>query len=95
MITCIAADAQGKWLVTADTGPENIIIIWDASDYFPQKTLFSPHGNNKLSRVALSSDAKYLLTLAYTDKAVLYWWIWSFGKDTPHCTFFSILIKLR
>ncbi|XP_060810779.1 cilia- and flagella-associated protein 251 [Amyelois transitella] len=84
MVTCIAVDGPGRWLVTADSGPGNIIIIWDSTDYFPQKTLFSPHGNTKLSKVALSADAKYLLTLGYKDKACLYWWIWSFGLDEPH-----------
>lgn len=80
----LATDAQGKWLVTGDSGPENIIIIWDSSDLFPQKTLFSPHGSSKLAKISLSEDAKYLMTLAYTDSAVLHWWIWSFGLDVPH-----------
>lgn len=70
--------------MTADSGIENSIIIWDAIDHFPQKTLFNPHGPTKLAKVALSADAKYLLTLAYPEKAAVYWWIWSFGLDIPH-----------
>ncbi|XP_052758996.1 cilia- and flagella-associated protein 251-like [Galleria mellonella] len=84
VVSCIASDRQGKWLVTADSGPENIVIIWDSSNNFPQRTLFSPHRDIKVSRVALSADAKYLLTLGYKEKAVLFWWIWSFGEDKPH-----------
>ncbi|XP_059061775.1 cilia- and flagella-associated protein 251-like [Achroia grisella] len=84
IVSCIASDRKGKWLVTADSGPENIIIIWDSSDYFPQRTLFSPHGDTKISKVALSAEAKYLLTLGYKEKAVLFWWIWSLGEDEPH-----------
>lgn len=84
MVTFIASDAQGKWLVTADSGPENILIIWDSSDYFPQRTIFLPHKETKLSKVAISADAKYLLTMGYGEKATIFWWIWSYGLDEPH-----------
>lgn len=71
--------------MTADSGPENIIIIWDYHDLFPQKTLFSPHGASNIAKVAISSDAKYLLTMAYlVDKISLHWWIWSLPQNTPH-----------
>ncbi|XP_072944210.1 cilia- and flagella-associated protein 251-like [Epargyreus clarus] len=86
MVTCIAKDKEGRWLVTADSGPENILIIWDSSDYFPVRTIYTPHGSVRLSKVALSADAKYLLTLGYQDKANLRWWIWALGKDEPHAT---------
>ncbi|XP_045514979.1 cilia- and flagella-associated protein 251-like [Pieris brassicae] len=86
VVLFLATDAQGKWLVTGDSGPENIIIIWDTTDLFPQKTLFSPHGSRKIAKICLSADAKYLMTLAYADIAVLHWWIWSFGYDVPHAT---------
>ncbi|XP_045491069.1 cilia- and flagella-associated protein 251-like [Colias croceus] len=84
VVTHLAADAQGKWLVTGDSGPEDVIIIWDSNDYFPQRTLFNPHGTSKLAKIALSADAKFLLTLGYHDQAILHWWIWSFGLDVPH-----------
>ncbi|XP_063821464.1 cilia- and flagella-associated protein 251-like [Ostrinia nubilalis] len=84
VISFIASDSQGKWLITADSGPENILIIWDSSDYFPQKTIFLPHKETRLSKVALSADAKYLLTLGYEEKASIFWWIWSIGLDEPH-----------
>ncbi|CAH0604428.1 unnamed protein product [Chrysodeixis includens] len=84
-ITCIAADAQGKWLVTADSGPENILIIWDSADLFPQRTIFSPHGTTRIAKVAMSDDAKYLVTIAYpSEKVMIHWWIWSYGISTPH-----------
>ncbi|CAB3234740.1 unnamed protein product [Arctia plantaginis] len=86
-VTCIAIDGSGNWLVTADSGPENILIIWDYKDLFPQKTLFSPHGASNIAKIAMSSDAKYLLTMAYIDdKISLHWWIWSFAQVTPHAT---------
>lgn len=84
MVTCIAADGNGKWLVTADSGPENVIIVWDSKDNFPQRTIFNPHRNIKLSKVIISSDAKYLMTLGYQDKSNISWWIWSFGLNDPH-----------
>ncbi|XP_049695270.2 cilia- and flagella-associated protein 251 isoform X2 [Helicoverpa armigera] len=88
MVTCIASDERGRWLVTADSGPENVIIIWDSRDLFPQKTLFAPHGTTKVAKVALSADARYLLTLAYPcEKMALYWWIWCLGKDSPHAAY--------
>lgn len=84
MVTCLAADSEGKWLITADCGPENIITIWDSGDYFPSKTYFLPHGNMKVSRVALSADARFMLSLGYQDKAFIYWWIWSSPQNEPH-----------
>ncbi|KAF9408495.1 hypothetical protein HW555_011852 [Spodoptera exigua] len=88
MITCIAADDNGRWLVTADSGSENVLIIWDVKDLFPQKTFFSPHGSAKIAKVALSGDAKYLLSLAYSaEKTSLYFWIWSHGQDFPHAIY--------
>ncbi|XP_046965477.1 cilia- and flagella-associated protein 251-like [Vanessa cardui] len=86
VVTCISSDGAGKWLVTADTGSENVIIIWDSTDYFPQKTIFNPHRNVKLAKVTMSTDAKYLLTLGYQEKATISWWIWSFGHDVPHAS---------
>ncbi|CAH0718741.1 unnamed protein product, partial [Brenthis ino] len=86
VVTCIASDGLGKWLVTADSGPENVIIIWDSSDYFPQNTLFNPHKHVKLANLILSSDAKYLLTLGYHEKANISWWIWSYGLNAPHAS---------
>ncbi|KAJ8725380.1 hypothetical protein PYW08_003563 [Mythimna loreyi] len=86
-ITCIASDQKGTWLVTADSGPENVLIVWDFKDLFPQKTFFMPHGNTKIAKIALSADAKYMITLAFpSEKTMLYWWIWSYGQDTPHAT---------
>ncbi|XP_035436887.2 cilia- and flagella-associated protein 251 isoform X2 [Spodoptera frugiperda] len=88
MITCIAADDKGRWLVTADSGIENVLIVWDVRDLFPQKTFFAPHGNAKIAKVALSGDAKYLLSMAYhAEKMSLYFWIWCFGQDTPHAIY--------
>ncbi|XP_068629729.1 cilia- and flagella-associated protein 251-like [Battus philenor] len=84
VVTCLAADGSGRWLVTADSGPENVLIVWDTYDFFPLKTLFSPRGGTGIAKVTLSADAKYLLTLGYRDRAVIYWWIWSFGNDEPH-----------
>ncbi|XP_021207568.2 cilia- and flagella-associated protein 251 isoform X1 [Bombyx mori] len=86
MISCISSDRQGKWLVTADSGPENVIIIWDSVDYFPQRTIFSPHGKTKISKVVMSADAKYLLSLGYSEKTTLNWWDWSSGLDDPDAT---------
>ncbi|RVE54958.1 hypothetical protein evm_000325 [Chilo suppressalis] len=83
-VAFLASDSKGKWLVTADSGPENIVIIWDSRDYFPQRTLFSPHKETRLAKVALSADAKYLLTLGYKGKAAVYWWIWSEPLEEPH-----------
>ncbi|XP_045445689.1 cilia- and flagella-associated protein 251-like [Melitaea cinxia] len=86
VVTALSSDSAGKWLVTADSGPENVIIIWDSSDYFPQKTIFNPHRNVKLAKLSMSADAKYLLTLGYHEKANISWWIWSFGLDVPHAS---------
>ncbi|CAG9095598.1 unnamed protein product [Plutella xylostella] len=84
MVTFIAADAAARWLVTADSGPENIITIWETRSIIPYKTIFSPHGYSKLAKLAFSADAKFLLTMAYSEKAVLHWWIWTEGLNQPH-----------
>ncbi|XP_063531343.1 cilia- and flagella-associated protein 251-like [Cydia strobilella] len=84
MVNCIAADGDGKWLVTSDCGPENLITIWDSDDYFPNKTYFLPHGNMRVSKVALSQDSRFMLTLGYHEKTAIFWWIWSSGQEEPH-----------
>lgn len=88
MVTCLAKDKEGDWLVTADSGVDNILIVWNHQDLYPERTLFAPHGANKIVKVALSADANYLMTLGTNAEKVdtfdVYWWIWNMGLDVPH-----------
>ncbi|XP_041977501.1 cilia- and flagella-associated protein 251-like [Aricia agestis] len=85
-VTNIAANGDGKILVTADSGPEDAVIVWDARDLLPLRTIFSPHGASRLHKMAVSADAKYILTVACQDQATVHWWIWSNGLDTPEAS---------
>ncbi|GBP63593.1 Cilia- and flagella-associated protein 251 [Eumeta japonica] len=84
MVTNISSDASGKWLVTADSGSENVITVWDSNTRYPQRTLFTPLGSTRICKTIISADAKYLLVLGYQDKAIFQLWIWAFGLNEPH-----------
>jgi WD40 repeat protein len=62
-ITCCAVSADKKWIVTADSGEEPILVVWDSLSGAPVKTIFSPHAGGVKS-LDISSDSLYVVTLS-------------------------------
>ena len=83
VITTCAISQDKKWIVTADAGPESILVIWDSQTGAPVKTFFSPHTMGTCA-VDISPDALYVSTLSHPvegevqEVAV---WAWTTDSD--------------
>ena len=62
-ITCCAVSKDKRWIVTADSGTDSILVVWDSLSGAPVKTLFSPHPLG-VESVDISDDALFLCTLS-------------------------------
>jgi WD40 repeat protein len=62
-----------RWIVTADTGPDSLMVIWDSLTGTPVKTIFNPHENG-VTAVDMSPDALFIATLSSVPNN---------GKATP------------
>jgi hypothetical protein len=65
-----------RYIVTADSGPDSLIIIWDLKpdhpdskalldigECIPIKTIFEPHGGSGTLAAEFTPDVRYLITL--------------------------------
>ena len=53
--------------MTADSGPDSMLVVWDSQTATPVKTFFNPHENGVLT-MDISEDAMYIVTLSNEDK---------------------------
>mmetsp|Transcript_21112 Transcript_21112/g.27387 ORF Transcript_21112/g.27387 Transcript_21112/m.27387 type:complete len:951 (+) Transcript_21112:86-2938(+) len=68
-ITCCAVSADKKWVVTADGGPtDSMVVIWDATSASPVKSIFNPHPKG-VRALDMSPDAMFVVTLSETRTA--------------------------
>lgn len=68
-ITCCAVSADKKWVVTADGGPtDSMVVIWDAGTASPVKSIFNPHARG-VRALDMSPDAMFVVTLSETRNA--------------------------
>ena len=63
MITCCAVSRDKKWIVTADSGKENMIVIWDSYKGIPVKTIFDPHPVG-IESVDISCDSMLIYSVS-------------------------------
>eukprot|EP01031_Cornospumella_fuschlensis_P049790 gene49790-60947_t len=63
VITSCAIDKTKRWIVTADSGPDSIIVVWDSLSQLPVKTFVSPHSNG-FACVEFSDDGQYIASLS-------------------------------
>ena len=84
-IKTIASDYSGRWLVTADAGPDNVIIIWDHEKKVPAWCLYNvfPDG---VSQARISRDALYLAAVNCNYNYTLKFWKWTLGYYEPDAT---------
>ena len=81
--TCVSADR--RWVVTADKGPESMVVVWDSYTGAPVKTIASPHPAG-VRAMDISPDAHFVVTLSEdTGPQVLSVWDVSAGapSDEP------------
>lgn len=65
-ISCCVVSEDKRWIVTADKGPEAMIIVWDAVTGNPIKTIFQPHPWG-VQAIDISPDALFLVTLSAVE----------------------------
>ncbi|CAK90550.1 unnamed protein product (macronuclear) [Paramecium tetraurelia] len=62
-ISCTAYCKELDIIVTADAGPDSMLVIWDAKTGVPRRTIFEPHANG-VQAVDISENGQYLVTLS-------------------------------
>jgi len=81
---CVSEDK--RWVVTADVGPDPMLIIWDSYTALPVKTIARPHATG-VTAMDISLDGKHIVTLSRDpgDGAaqVISLWSWMTDTDEP------------
>jgi len=66
-ITATACSDNKRWVVTADTGDDSMLVVWDSLSATPVRTFLNPHTNG-VKCMDLSSDCQYIVTIGAEDK---------------------------
>jgi WD40 repeat protein len=87
IITCCAVDKTKRWIVTADSGFESIMVVWDAMTFLPVKTFMLPHQYG-VKALDFSDDGMYIATLSTVPQGSLIdqelaIWAWTTQDETP------------
>lgn len=59
----MAVSQNKKWVVTADAGPDSMMVVWDTESGIPIKSIFNPHSHGIIG-VDISPDALFIATLS-------------------------------
>jgi len=62
-ITATAVSKDKKWIVTADTGPDSMMVVWERESGSPVKTFFNPHPYG-VHALDIAPMMKHLVTLS-------------------------------
>jgi cilia- and flagella-associated protein 251 len=82
-ITAIACSNNKRWVVTADSGDDSMLIAWDSYSGIPVRMFLNPHPNG-ISHMALSADDLYIATLGADEPQTVSIWDWTDEtKDGP------------
>eukprot|EP00736_Rhodelphis_marinus_P007045 Rmarinus@m.17323 len=84
-ISAVSCSKDRRWIVTADSGPDSMMVIWDSKTGAPVKTIFSPHPLG-VSSIDMSNDSMYLATLStYVDGEgqTIALWDWTSDSTEP------------
>nr|XP_025040576.1 cilia- and flagella-associated protein 251 isoform X1 [Pelodiscus sinensis] len=82
-ISCLCISEDRRWVATADQGPDNLIIVWDAFSGIPVHTIFGSHPEDGVGAIAISQDAKYLVTVGASKIQRVCIWKWTSPEDKP------------
>ncbi|XP_074868746.1 cilia- and flagella-associated protein 251 isoform X2 [Carettochelys insculpta] len=82
-ISCLCVNEDRRWIVTADQGPDSLIIVWDAFSGIPVRTIFDGHPEDGVGAIAISQDAKYLVTVGAGKIQRVCIWKWTSPEDKP------------
>uniref|UniRef100_A0A669PGH9 Cilia- and flagella-associated protein 251 n=1 Tax=Phasianus colchicus TaxID=9054 RepID=A0A669PGH9_PHACC len=84
-ISCLCVSEDRRWVATADRGPDPLVIIWDAFSGIPVRTIFDSHAGSGVCAIAISQDAKYVLTISAGSVQRVCVWRWTYPNESPVC----------
>ncbi|CAD7967330.1 unnamed protein product [Amoebophrya sp. A120] len=90
-ITASYLSTDKKWIVTADTGPDSMLTVWDRSTGKPIKIMFNVYKNGIVA-LDMTADSKYLATLSSPEydgeemRQYLSVWDWTSESSAPLAT---------
>ncbi|KAG2448277.1 hypothetical protein HYH02_006861 [Chlamydomonas schloesseri] len=65
-VTCIVTTEDRSHVVTADTGPEALLVVWNVRTGLPTRTVQQPHRHG-VSTMDVSADGQWLATVGAAD----------------------------
>ena len=89
-ITCTACSIDKSLIVTADSGVDSMIVVWDSMYGNAKRTYFSPYENG-VCAVDLSTDARYLATISNDQEQQIS--IWDLHNEDLNEPFVSTKFK--
>ncbi|NWU91072.1 CF251 protein, partial [Upupa epops] len=85
-ISCLCVSEDRRWVATADRGPDALVIVWDSFSGIPVRAIFGSHGEDGISAIAMSQDAKHLVTISAGAVQRVCVWDWTSPKEKPVCS---------
>ncbi|NXA03971.1 CF251 protein, partial [Sapayoa aenigma] len=86
VISCLCVSEDKRWVATADQGPDALIIVWDSFSGVPVRTIFGSHPEDGVCAIAISQDAKYLVTISAGTVQRVCVWKWTLPTEKPMCS---------
>ncbi|NXC37406.1 CF251 protein, partial [Campylorhamphus procurvoides] len=86
VISCLCVSEDKRWVATADRGPDALIIVWDSYSGVPVRTIFESHPGDGVCAIAISQDAKYLVTISAGAVQRVCVWRWTLPTEKPLCS---------
>ncbi|NXH46951.1 CF251 protein, partial [Dicaeum eximium] len=86
VISCLCVSEDKRWVATADRGPDALIIVWDSYSGVPVRTIFESHSEDGVCAIAISQDAKYLVTISTAAVQKVCVWRWTLPTGQPKCS---------
>lgn len=81
---CVSEDK--RWIVTADVGPDPMLVVWDSYTALAVKTIARPHASG-VQAMDISTDGKQIVTLSREagggEAQVISIWHWMTDADGP------------
>ncbi|XP_005055153.1 PREDICTED: WD repeat-containing protein 66 [Ficedula albicollis] len=86
VISCLCVSEDKRWVATADQGPDALIIVWDSYSGIPVCTIFETQSEEGICAIAISQDAKYLVTISAATVQKVCVWRWTLPTEKAICS---------
>ncbi|NXM91497.1 CF251 protein, partial [Oenanthe oenanthe] len=86
VISCLCVSEDKRWVATADQGPDALIIVWDSYSGVPVCTIFETQAEEGICAIAISQDAKYLVTISAATVQKVCVWRWTLPTEKVICS---------